>query len=97
MTYYRHFILHICYIFVDYLLFCYPNLIFYREFEAINNAIEIGITPAAGLQPPTASIAECFIEQQKPKTAPVTKGRMLTTRQLASVESRSVTKEVSIP
>nr|DBA33280.1 TPA: hypothetical protein GDO54_000991 [Pyxicephalus adspersus] len=64
-----------------------------REFEEMNNDIEIGITPAAGLQPPTASIAECLNEQQKPITANITKGRMLTTRQLASVESRSVTKE----
>ncbi|XP_077338680.1 cilia- and flagella-associated protein 47 [Lithobates pipiens] len=66
-----------------------------REFQETNNDIEIGITPAAGLQPPTYSVAECFNEQKKPKTAPVTKGRMLTTRQLAFAESRSVTKEIN--
>lgn len=77
-------------------MFFYLNLFSYREFQETNNDIEIGITPAAGLQPPTYSVAECFNEQKKPKTAPVTKGRMMTTRQLASAESRSVTKEVSI-
>lgn len=77
-------------------MFCSPNLFSYREFQETNNDIEIGITPAAGLQPPTYSTAECFNEQKKPKTAPITKGRLLTTRQLASAESRSVTKEVSI-
>ncbi|XP_075446373.1 cilia- and flagella-associated protein 47 isoform X3 [Ascaphus truei] len=66
-----------------------------REFEDLNNPIDIGITPAAGLRPPNISIAECFNKQQRSKTVPTLKGRLLTTRQLAAGESTSLTREVN--
>ncbi|KAM4795930.1 cilia- and flagella-associated protein 47 [Rhinophrynus dorsalis] len=66
-----------------------------REFKDVNNDVDIGIAPAAGLHSPTLSLTECFNEQQKPKTAPTRKGHLLTTRQLAAVESRSLTRAIN--
>ncbi|XP_068124444.1 cilia- and flagella-associated protein 47 [Hyperolius riggenbachi] len=66
-----------------------------RELQETNNDIDIGITPEAGLQPSSATMTKCFNEQQQPKTTPTTKSRMLTTRQLADGESRSVTRGIT--
>ncbi|XP_041438289.1 cilia- and flagella-associated protein 47 isoform X2 [Xenopus laevis] len=66
-----------------------------REFEDVNNPIDIGITPAAGLVSPSPSIVERFNEPQKPKTHSSLNGRILTTRQLAAGESRSLSRETS--
>ncbi|KAM3935444.1 cilia- and flagella-associated protein 47 [Leptodactylus fuscus] len=66
-----------------------------REFQDVNNDVDIGISPAAGLRSPTASIFECFNGQQQNKSAPRSKGRMITTRQLAAGESRSITREIN--
>ncbi|XP_075056414.1 cilia- and flagella-associated protein 47 [Mixophyes fleayi] len=66
-----------------------------REFQEVDNDVDIGITPAAGLQPPSISVAECVTKQQKTKAAPLMKGRMLTTSQLAAGVSRSVTREIN--
>ncbi|XP_069827114.1 cilia- and flagella-associated protein 47 [Dendropsophus ebraccatus] len=66
-----------------------------REFLEVNNDIDIGIIPAAGLRPPSSSVFQCLNEQQQTKSAPSSKGRMLTTRQLAAGESRSITREIS--
>ncbi|XP_075708861.1 cilia- and flagella-associated protein 47 isoform X2 [Rhinoderma darwinii] len=84
----------------------YTNYIKYRrekrvkeendgEFQEVSNDVDIGITPAAGLQPPTTSVYECFKEQHQAILAPNSKGRMLTTRQLAARESRSITREIN--
>ncbi|XP_069613759.1 cilia- and flagella-associated protein 47 [Ranitomeya imitator] len=65
-----------------------------RAFEEVNNDVDIGITPAAGLQSPSTPLSKFFNEQQQTKSAP-SKGRMLTTRQLATGESRSITREIN--
>ncbi|KAM9320035.1 LOW QUALITY PROTEIN: cilia- and flagella-associated protein 47 [Gastrophryne carolinensis] len=65
-----------------------------REFHETNNDIDIGLTPAAGLQPPSLTISECVREECKPKMLPKTIGRMLTTYQLAAGVTRSVTREI---
>ncbi|XP_056412134.1 cilia- and flagella-associated protein 47 isoform X3 [Hyla sarda] len=66
-----------------------------RAFQEVNNDIDIGIIPAAGLRPPSTSILEHFNGQKQNKSATSTKGRMLTTRQLAVRESRSITREIN--
>ncbi|KAM4702008.1 cilia- and flagella-associated protein 47 [Discoglossus pictus] len=67
-----------------------------REFEDANNSVDIGITPGAGLQPPDNLTVKSFDEKkQKPKTAPTLKGRLLTTRQLAAEESRSLATTIN--
>ncbi|KAM8977297.1 LOW QUALITY PROTEIN: cilia- and flagella-associated protein 47 [Pelodytes ibericus] len=62
-----------------------------REFKEVNNATDIGITPAAGLHSPRVLVTE----SQGPKTAPQKKEQMLTTSQRAHEEARSLTKEGS--
>ncbi|KAG8451901.1 hypothetical protein GDO86_003916 [Hymenochirus boettgeri] len=66
-----------------------------REFEHVNNPIDIGLTPAAGLQAPYPSIKECFSEQQKPKPPSPLQGHILTTRQLEAGESKALAREIS--
>ncbi|XP_028902353.1 cilia- and flagella-associated protein 47 isoform X2 [Ornithorhynchus anatinus] len=66
-----------------------------REFILLNNAIDIGIKPAAGLKPPRLSVAELHEEELKPKPSPLKEDRLLSTRNLAAKESWSLTREIS--
>ncbi|XP_063809558.1 cilia- and flagella-associated protein 47 isoform X2 [Pseudophryne corroboree] len=65
-----------------------------REFHEVNNDVDIGITPAAGLRPPSVSVAECISKPQKTKTVPMIKDGLLTTSKLVAGVSRSVTREI---
>uniref|UniRef100_A0A8C5M3C4 Calponin-homology (CH) domain-containing protein n=1 Tax=Leptobrachium leishanense TaxID=445787 RepID=A0A8C5M3C4_9ANUR len=66
-----------------------------REFEDVNNPVDLGITPAAGLRPPSISIKESITESQAPKTAPAHHGNLLTMSQLADGEARSLNRQVT--
>ncbi|XP_071992034.1 cilia- and flagella-associated protein 47 isoform X2 [Engystomops pustulosus] len=65
-----------------------------REQQEVNNDVDIGIVPAAGLRPPTTNYG-CPYVQKQPKAALNSKSRMLTTRELAARESRSITREIN--
>ncbi|KAJ1117902.1 hypothetical protein NDU88_006098 [Pleurodeles waltl] len=53
-----------------------------REFEEVNNPVDIGLKPASGLRPPKISVEDIYKEQVKPKPPPSQKGRLLTMREL---------------
>ncbi|XP_078514036.1 cilia- and flagella-associated protein 47 [Lissotriton helveticus] len=53
-----------------------------REFEEVNNPVDIGLKPASGLRPPKISVEDIYKEQAKSKPPPSRKGRLLTMRQL---------------
>ncbi|XP_043927775.1 cilia- and flagella-associated protein 47 [Protopterus annectens] len=58
-----------------------------REFENLNNPIDIGIKPAAGLKPQVISVNK--MEKMEGKNLFISKGRLLTTRELAAREITS--------
>ncbi|XP_029458968.1 cilia- and flagella-associated protein 47 [Rhinatrema bivittatum] len=64
-----------------------------RRFEALNNPVDIGIKSALGLVPPKVSVRDLWAPQLKTKVTPLSKGFMLTTRELAADDSRSLSRE----
>ncbi|XP_030044910.1 cilia- and flagella-associated protein 47-like, partial [Microcaecilia unicolor] len=64
-----------------------------REFEELNNPVDIGLKSACGLVPPKISLKELIQSQLKPQITPSSKGCLLTTQKLASEEQRSLFRE----
>lgn len=66
-----------------------------KEFKSHNNKIDLGLKPAAGLQPPRLTAREIESERVKPTPAVSEKLRLLTTRQLANQERNTAARPVS--
>ncbi|XP_069495471.1 cilia- and flagella-associated protein 47 [Ambystoma mexicanum] len=60
-----------------------------REFQEVNNPVDIGIKPASGLKPPKISVTDIHKDQMKHKPPLSLKGRLLTTRELTAGECTS--------
>nr|XP_039264663.1 cilia- and flagella-associated protein 47-like isoform X2 [Styela clava] len=66
-----------------------------KEFKTHNNNLDLGLKPAAGLQPPRLTSKDIESKRTKPNPAVSEKLRLLTTRQLANQERNTAARPVS--
>ncbi|XP_059580365.1 cilia- and flagella-associated protein 47 [Alligator mississippiensis] len=66
----------------------------YRQYNILNNPINIGLKPGAGLKSPKISMTDLLKEKLKPETSPLNEDSLLTSRKLSAIESKSSPTEV---
>ncbi|CAM4444816.1 unnamed protein product [Lepidochelys kempii] len=65
-----------------------------RKYNSLNNPVNIGLKPASGLRSPKITITDLHKEKLKVETTPLNEDCLLSSRKLAAIESKSLTKEV---
>ncbi|NXO49311.1 CFA47 protein, partial [Aramus guarauna] len=65
-----------------------------RQFYVYNNSVNIGLKPAEGLMSPKISITDFHKEKLQFKMLPLDEHRLLTSRKLAAIGSKSSIKEI---
>ncbi|XP_075769379.1 cilia- and flagella-associated protein 47 isoform X3 [Pelodiscus sinensis] len=65
-----------------------------RQYNSLNNPVNIGLKPASGLRSPKITISDLYKEKQKLEITPLKADCLLSSRKLAALESKSLNNEV---